>query len=203
MQETLTYSACGTIKEGTCVEQVCNQISVTNGTAQDASFTISAQDACPGATITFAAVTSGGEFTGIGVTDDGNGMTGSLVIPTNCENVVVTYTLNDFNGCTATSSTTVFADRIAPVLPDPTDMTVECDGSGNTAALNAWITGILATGSDNCNFTVTEKLVNTISDCGDSNEQVWSFTATDDCGNTTVQHASFIIQDLVLSLIHI
>jgi len=73
-------------------------------------------------------------------------------------------------------------------------LTVECDGAGNTIALNAWLDTATAT-SDCGDVTLSNNLYNTISACGGGSEQVFVFQATDQCGNQTTGLASFTISD--------
>lgn len=194
MDETLAFEACGSNEAVSCSEIFCQQISVSDGTAQDASFTFSDSEFCIGDVIILTATTPGGEFTGQDVVDDGNGMTGSYTITT-CGTFPVTYTLNDPNGCTASYTLNIETDKIAPELSLPTETnTAECGSGSLNDILEIWKASASAT--DNCpGVAVSSILFNTISKCGDTEEQVWQFTATDACGNTTVKYASFHIVD--------
>ncbi len=77
------------------------------------------------------------------------------------------------------------------------DLTVECDGSGNTAQLNAWLAdngGAVAV--DNCGtLTWTNDFTALSDDCGATGSATVIFTATDDCGNTSTTSATFTIED--------
>ncbi|MCI4648418.1 SprB repeat-containing protein, partial [Phaeodactylibacter sp.] len=79
-------------------------------------------DACGGITVT-------NDFTAL---SDLCGATGSAT---------VTFTATDDCGNTATSTATfTIEDTAAPTVTTPaSDLTVECDGAGNTAQLNAWL----------------------------------------------------------------
>ena len=68
------------------------------------------------------------------------------------------------------------------------DLTVECDGAGNTADLNAWLAsngGAVA--SDICSGLVTwsNDFISLSDLCGATGSASVIFTATDDCGNTS------------------
>ncbi len=194
LKETIAYDACGSNASSECEETFCQQISVSDGTAQDASFEFSDSEFCLGDVIILTAITPGGEFTGLDVVDDGNGMTGSYTI-TNCGSFPITYTLNNPNGCTASYIVNLETDKEYPELTLPTATNfAECETNDVAATLAAWRASASAT--DNCpGVAVTSLLFNTISNCGITEEQVWEFTATDACGNTTVGYGSFTIVD--------
>ena len=194
LTETISYDACGSNPAGECEETFCQQISVSDGTTQDASFEFSDSEFCIGDVIILTATTPGGEFTGPGVTDDGNGMTGAFEI-TSCGSFAITYTLNDPNGCTATYTAHLETDKKAPELMLPIAVnTAECGSNDVATKLQTWRNS--ASANDNCpGVELTSMLYNTISNCGETEEQVWEFTATDACGNTTKKYASFFIID--------
>ena len=77
------------------------------------------------------------------------------------------------------------------------DMTVECDGAGNTAQLNAWLTDNGgAEASDVCGGVTWSNDFSALSDdCGATGSATVTFTATDDCGNATSTTATFTIED--------
>ncbi len=119
---------------------------------------------------------------------------------------IYTFTITDDCGNTATANASVtISDSTAPTInPPASSTTVECDGSGNTTALNAWlIANGNITASDNCDASldITSRLTNTIPDCGGARELVYLFTATDDCGNQAQTTSSFIIEDNALPTI--
>ncbi len=111
----------------------------------------------------------------------------------------VNFTATD--GCgnfSVTSATFTIADTTDPTITlAAADQTVECDGAGNVAQLNAWLANNGgATATDTCggvtwsnNFTVLSDL------CGATGLALVTFTATDDCGNDAITTATFTIQD--------
>ena len=121
-------------------------------------------------------------------------------VDSQCGNTSITpyiFTVTDACGNTATAlANFITEDTSAPSLVVPTDLTtVECDGAGNTAALNSWLATV--SGSDTCSddVEITTILENTISGCGDTQTLVYRFTVEDDCGNTRVGHSTFVIED--------
>ncbi|MBK8969770.1 MAG: HYR domain-containing protein [Lewinellaceae bacterium] len=123
---------------------------------------------------------------------DGCGTTGTAL---------VTFTARDACGRTTTRTATVtVVDTHGPAITSPAkNQTVECDGNGNTTALNAWLANNGgATASDECGTITWETpvLMNEIEGCGNAKELVYMFQAKDACNNlsaTTI--ASFIIED--------
>ncbi|MGB1574152.1 MAG: hypothetical protein ACPG85_07710, partial [Flavobacteriales bacterium] len=80
---------------------------------------------------------------------------------------------------TSTTATFTIKDDTAPALTAPAaDLTVECDGSGNTTDLNTWLT-------NNGGATATEA-------CG---TVTWTNNFTDECGNASTSTATFTIED--------
>ena len=115
-----------------------------------------------------------------------------------------TWTITATDHCNLTSSTS--CDQIITVSDEtnPTidvaaaNQTVECDGAGNTAALNAWLADNGgAEASDNCTAELTwTNDFDGLSDlCGATGSATVIFTATDDCGNATSTTATFTIED--------
>ncbi|MCX7549194.1 hypothetical protein OS188_14650, partial [Xanthomarina sp. F1114] len=110
-----------------------------------------------------------------------------------------TWTFTDTcNNSTSISQTITVADTIAPVIStESSDISIECDGSGNNGAIEAWLAnngGAVA--SDNCSeITWTNNYGGTTSDCADPIEVI--FTATDACGNSTSTTATYLIQDTI------
>ena len=122
--------------------------------------------------------------------------------------VTVTWVLTDACGLTdSTTATFKIIDTIAPAITEEAeDLTVECDGSGNSAQLNAWLAsnggamavdyGEDADTGDTCGNVTWSHSDATLSDeCGATGAtSVW-FYATDDCGNVDSTEATFTIID--------
>ena len=82
-------------------------------------------------------------------------------------------------------------------------MTVECDGSGNVSALEAWLSSNGgATASDDCSSVSWSNDFEGLSDlCGATGSATVVFTATDDCGNSSTTSATFTIEDTTAPVI--
>ncbi|WP_136666672.1 gliding motility-associated C-terminal domain-containing protein [Flavobacterium sp. H122] len=126
------------------------------------------------------------------VFSDGCGATGSAS---------VTFTAKDACGnISETSATFTIADTIDPVIDvQANNKTVECDGNGNTAELQAWLDSHGgASASDNCSGAVTDwsHSAPVFSDgCGATGSASVTFTAKDACGNISETSATFTIVD--------
>ena len=89
-------------------------------------------------------------------------------------------------------------DIVDPMITvEAADETVECDGDGNTAALEAWLEGNGgAEATDDCNDIRWDyEVVGTEEGCGGSVVYTATFTVTDACGNDSETTANFIIED--------
>ncbi|MHC5110211.1 MAG: HYR domain-containing protein [Planctomycetota bacterium] len=77
------------------------------------------------------------------------------------------------------------------------NQTVECDGAGNIAALNAWLASNGgAAASDDCGTISWSNDFTALSDlCGATGSATVTFTAADDCGNNATTQATFTIED--------
>jgi uncharacterized repeat protein (TIGR01451 family) len=111
---------------------------------------------------------------------------------------ITTYTFtvsDDCDNTAVTSANVILQDTEAPTLTIPTAVVESCDGMGNQALLSAWLA--TASAEDTCddNVTVIATLDNTISGCGASEALVYLFTATDACGNSVSQQATFDVTD--------
>ena len=135
----------------------------------------------------------------------------------NCGTINWTYTPNPAvlsNECGATGSVTVtfratdlsnnFAETTATFTIEdtenpswtnaPEDLTVECDGYGNTAELSNWLASF--SGGDVCgDATVTDDFTALSDGCGATGSATVTFTLTDECGNFITQEATFTIVD--------
>jgi hypothetical protein len=142
-----------------------------------------------GATATDACgnVTWSNNFNGL---SDGCGATGSAT-------VIFTAT-DDCGNERTTSATFTIQDTTAPSLDvAASDETVECDGAGNGAALNAWLDAHGgASVSEMCGDVTWSHDFEALSDeCGATGSATVTFTATDACGHATTTSATFTIVD--------
>ncbi|MBT8288436.1 MAG: T9SS type A sorting domain-containing protein [Bacteroidia bacterium] len=139
-----------------------------------------ASDQCSGVTWT-------DDFTGL---SDDCGATGSAT---------VTFTATDDCGnFSSTTATFTIEDTTPPSIDtEASDETVECDGTGNTDQLNAWLANNGgASASDLCGDAAWTNDFSALSDeCGATGSATVIFTATDDCGNKSTTSATFTIQD--------
>ncbi|CCG53278.1 Protein of unknown function precursor; putative adhesin [Flavobacterium indicum GPTSA100-9 = DSM 17447] len=119
----------------------------------------------------------------------------------------VTFTATDNCGNSSTSTATfTIQDTTAPVIAiQAANQTVECDGNGNTTALNAWLASNGgASATDACsNVTWTNNFSSVSDTCGATGSATVTFTATDNCGNSTSTTATFTIQDTTAPVIAI
>src|SRR5690606_6704780 len=111
----------------------------------------------------------------------------------------VSFTATDECGNSSTTQATfIIEDTTAPTIGTPaSDVTVECDGAGNTTDLMGWLNnngGALAT--DLCgDVTWSNNYSGLSDDCGLTGSATVTFTATDSCGNASTTTATFIIED--------
>ncbi len=140
----------------------------------------SATDVCSGVTWT-------NNFTGL---SDLCGATGAAT---------VIFTATDACGNAATTTATfTIEDTTDPTIGTPaSDETVECDGAGNVAALNAWLASHGgASATDACSGVTWTNNFTGLSDlCGATGAATVIFTATDACGNASTTTATFTIED--------
>ena len=112
--------------------------------------------------------------------------------------VTVTFTVtDDCDNSSSTTATFTIEDTTNPDITAASDQTVECDGMGNTEALNAWLANNGgATASDVCGgVTFSNDFEGLSDDCGATGSATVTFTATDDCGNSSSVSATFTIED--------
>ena len=113
----------------------------------------------------------------------------------------VTFTATDDCGnATSCSATFTISDSQAPdVTTASADLTVQCDGQGNTAALEAWLGeqgGAIA--EEACSeVTWSNDFTALEAGCGATGSASVTFTAADDCGNATATTAVFTIIDTI------
>ena len=119
--------------------------------------------------------------------------------------MLVTFTATDDCGLfSITTAQITITDTTPPTIDTAaSDETVECDGSGNTAALQAWLDnngGAIA--SDVCSeVTWSNDHTSLSDDCGATGSTTVIFTATDDCGNASTTEATFTIEDTTVPTI--
>ena len=113
----------------------------------------------------------------------------------------VTFTATDSCGNTSTTSATfTIEDTTDPTIDaEASDATVECDGAGNMAELEAWLASNGgAEASDLCgDVTWSNDFMELSDDCGATGSATVEFTATDECGNTSKTSATFTIEDTI------
>jgi hypothetical protein len=111
----------------------------------------------------------------------------------------VTFTATDDCGnSSSTTATFTIEDTTAPVIDIAgADAIAECDGAGNAADLDAWLSSNGgAEASDACSdVTWSNDYEGLVSDCGATGSTIVTFTATDDCGNSSSTTAMFTIED--------
>ncbi|MBK7936585.1 MAG: hypothetical protein IPJ82_05635 [Lewinellaceae bacterium] len=110
--------------------------------------------------------------------------------------LTVTWTATDDcgNSVTKTAKVLVVKDQNPPLLTAPADLTISCvqDQQNNTAAIIDWLDNY--TVSDGCDSepTVTHDFNSTLINYCTGNDLVVTWTATDDCGNSTTKSATRI-----------
>ncbi|MDZ7880083.1 MAG: SdrD B-like domain-containing protein, partial [Saprospiraceae bacterium] len=93
-----------------------------------------------------------------------------------------------------------FKDTTRPVVIAARDTSVQCDGAGNLADLNNWLSlHGFSTATDNYSPTMTwTNNFSTLSDsCGKTGSAYITFAVTDECGNRNTTNAKFTIIDTI------
>ena len=112
---------------------------------------------------------------------------------------VVNFLITDDCGNQVDTTLTFTIEDTTPpsFLTQAADMTVECDGAGNLAALQAWLDNHGgATADDVCgDFTWSNNFTALSDDCGATGSATVEFYATDECGNVATSTATFTIED--------
>lgn len=81
-----------------------------------------------------------------------------------------------------------------PTVSAPADQTVECDGSGNQAALNSWLNS--ATFTEGCGGAILSNDFQALGQgCGATGAVTVTWTVTDRCGSSASDSARFTIVD--------
>jgi len=120
------------------------------------------------------------------------GLTGTAI-------VVLIATDDCGNSSTTTANFTIEDNTPPSIVQAPEDLTIDCDGAGNTAEIQAWLDAQgNAVGDDDCgNVSWENDFENTFGPCAASENIVVTFTATDECGNSSIATATvFKIDDL-------
>jgi len=90
------------------------------------------------------------------------------------------------------------ADTTPPTITaSASDQTVECDGSGNAAELNAWLAshgGGMAS-DESSGVAWSDDFAGLSGGCGATGSATVTFTATDDSGNSSMTRATFTVED--------
>ncbi|MHC4064247.1 MAG: prenyltransferase/squalene oxidase repeat-containing protein, partial [Planctomycetota bacterium] len=110
--------------------------------------------------------------------------------------VEVTFTATDeCDNTTESVAWFTMLDTQAPYFTTPpSNLTVECDGAGNIAELEAWLGGPAA--SDACGPVTLDQSGGVLSDdCGATGSAAATWTATDECDNNAQMSATFVIED--------
>lgn len=122
---------------------------------------------------------------------------------TGCSQCNVWLTVKDPGDLDATCSSTVtITNNTAPTFTVfPINQTVQCDGSGNSAQLNAWLESPRA--SDDCSQVVMiDRLMQSQQTvCGQVAKLQATWTASDECGNTATATRTFTIADSTVPVI--
>ncbi|MCK0110526.1 gliding motility-associated C-terminal domain-containing protein, partial [Flavobacteriaceae bacterium S0825] len=119
--------------------------------------------------------------------------------------LVRTWSVTDCAGNTNTHVQNITVeDTTAPTIDvEADDIMVQCDGSGNSGAIQAWLdSNGGASASDNCGtVTWTNNYDGATSNCAEPIEVI--FTATDECGNTATTSATYAIMDETAPIIDV
>ncbi|WP_243350302.1 HYR domain-containing protein, partial [Parabacteroides sp. FAFU027] len=129
--------------------------------------------------------------------------TSGVFVPGSCPNsgtYTNTWTARDNCNNVSTVFTqviTVYDDTPPAITTQAQNLTVECDGTGNTAALNSWLANHAgAVASDDCSTVTWSNNYTGLSDlCGATGAVNVIFTAKDACGNSSTTQATFTIVD--------
>ncbi len=118
----------------------------------------------------------------------------------NSGSYTMTFTATDPSGnSSSTTASYIISDTEPPVIASSaTNVTVECDGNGNTEALASWVEANGGAGavSDACgDVTWSNNFSGFGASCTGSSAVEVTFYATDDCGNVASTSSIFTIED--------
>jgi len=169
------------------------EITVMDGTPPEISCPSNVTLECPADTNP----SNTGSATATDECDDVPTVTYNDTISGTCPQVIERiWTATDASGNSSTCVQTITVkDTTPPIFTTiPENKTVECDGSGNTAELNAWLADVAA--SDTCgNATISNDFTNLSDDCGATGSATVTWTAVDECDNSASTSAIFTIVD--------
>ena len=139
-----------------------------------------------------------GEIVEVSFVDTNNGGSGCAASPLV---ITRTYTVDDTTNDIQIECVVeyIIIDNINPIITTPpSDLILECNDSGNAAAIAAWVASNGGgTFSDNCTVAATVSFTAgaTTSLCGSSSTTQYVLTVTDDCGNSQSSIANLILID--------
>jgi hypothetical protein len=114
-------------------------------------------------------------------------------------NVLVTFTASDqYGNSVNTTAMVVIEDNTPPlIIEEPMDITVECDGEGNTSDFDNWVANHgYAVAEDACGGVTWSYGYPLYSmDCGNTGSLQITFIATDECGLSSSTQGLFTIVD--------
>ncbi|QIA08903.1 gliding motility-associated C-terminal domain-containing protein [Draconibacterium halophilum] len=113
-------------------------------------------------------------------------------------NNTATYTIENAAGCDSIVTLNLTILDPIELTSEASDLTVECDGLGNTAEFENWLLSNGATGTADVgvgDITWSNDYEGLTSGCGNTGETTVTFTAMDECGNTVSTTATFRIED--------
>ncbi|MFZ9028070.1 MAG: HYR domain-containing protein, partial [Crocinitomicaceae bacterium] len=111
--------------------------------------------------------------------------------------IVITLTVTDASGNSAQCTFNAISNSAPAILNPAANLTVECDGAGNSTDLNNWLNNNGgATVNELCSSVTWSNDFAGLSDlCGQTGAAVVTFTATDGFGNSVSTTATFTIED--------
>ncbi len=114
----------------------------------------------------------------------------------------VSLAVGDGTDTTTCDADVSINDTTPPLVACPLDLTVECDGHGNTDQLHAWLAGASATDACGEAALTNDFVALTLGPNGTGSTTV-TWTATDDCGLTSTCTSTFTIVDTTAPITHV
>jgi subtilisin-like proprotein convertase family protein len=114
--------------------------------------------------------------------------------------LTVTWTATDACGADITATSTIsFSDTRKPVLMNPpSDLVLECTNPDLATLISAWVLvngNGMAVDACDASLTITFTAGTSVPLCGGTSTTPYTYTATDDCGNSISAYANLIIHD--------